>query len=177
MARLSKMSRSVAGSVVHITGAASGMGRATAILFADEGAKVALSDRHAAEVEAVAAEIRAAGGTAQAWALDVTDPARILQVTNEIGETFGGLDILVNNAGIGVFAPIDSDRYEERWALGMDVLLTALVRLIRASLPLIRKSAHGRIINISSTEGLGASEGASPYTVAKHGVVGLTRTL
>ncbi|MGK2913070.1 MAG: SDR family NAD(P)-dependent oxidoreductase [Porticoccaceae bacterium] len=177
MARLSKLSRSVKGSVVHVTGAASGMGRATAILFADEGAKVALTDRHGADVEAVAAEIRAAGGTAQAWALDVTDPQRIIQVTNEIGETFGGLDILVNNAGIGVFAPIDSDRYEERWALGMDVLLTSLVRLIRASLPLIRKSAHGRIINISSTEGLGASEGASPYTVAKHGVVGLTRTL
>ncbi|MBV1878991.1 MAG: SDR family oxidoreductase [Pseudomonadales bacterium] len=177
MPRLSKLDRSVAGKVVHITGAASGMGRATAYLFADEGASVAVTDLNAAGAEAVAEEIRAAGGIAKAWALNVADAEQIIQVTNEIGDEFGGLDILVNNAGIGVSARLDSDKYEARWQLGMDVLITGPQRLVRASLTMLTASEHGRIINIASTEGIGASKGASAYTVAKHGVVGLTKAL
>jgi 3-oxoacyl-[acyl-carrier protein] reductase len=177
MARLSQLNRSVAGKVVHITGAASGMGRATAYLFGDEGAKVAVTDRFGEDAEKVAAAIREAGGEAEAWELDVADPDAIINVTRAIGERFGGLDILVNNAGVGVYAKIDSDRYEEKWGWGMEILLNGVMRLVRASLPMIRASTHGRIINIASTEGLGATEGASAYTVAKHGVVGLTRAL
>lgn len=177
MARLSQLNRSVAGKVVHITGAASGMGRATAYLFGDEGAKVAVTDRFGEDAEKVAAAIREAGGEAEAWELDVADPDAIIEVTRAIGARFGGLDILVNNAGVGVFSKIDGDRYEEKWSWGMDILLNGPMRLVRASLPMIRASAHGRIINIASTEGLGATEGASAYTAAKHGVVGLTRAL
>ncbi len=177
MARLSKLSRSVAGSIVHITGAASGMGRATALLFADEGARVALSDRDGAGVQAVADEITSAGGEARAWPLDVGDEQQIKAVTHAIGEQFGGLDILVNNAGISVRVAIDDEDFERHWALGMEVLLTAHMRLVRASLPMLRCAAHPRIINISSTEGLGATPGVSTYTAAKHGVIGLTRAL
>ncbi|MDF1832322.1 MAG: SDR family NAD(P)-dependent oxidoreductase [Porticoccaceae bacterium] len=177
MARLSKLSRSVKGSVVHVTGAASGMGRATAILFADEGAKVAVTDRDQEKAEAVAKEINDAGGIAKAWALDVCDAERIIEVTNAIGAEFGGLDILVNNAGLGVFVKLDSEKYEERWQFGMDVLINSVQRIVRASLPMLRKAEHGRIINIASTEGLGATENAGPYTAAKHAVVGFTKSL
>ena len=177
MARLSKLSRSVKGSVVHVTGAASGMGRATALLFADEGAKVAVTDRDQEKAKAVAKEINDAGGTATAWALDVCDGERIVEVTNAIGTEFGGLDILVNNAGLGVFVKLDSEKYEERWQFGMDVLINSVQRMVRASLPMLRKAEHGRIINIASTEGLGATENAGPYTAAKHAVVGFTKSL
>jgi 3-oxoacyl-[acyl-carrier protein] reductase len=175
--RLSQLSRSIEGKVVLVTGAASGMGRATAQLFADEGAHVAATDLDQAGVEAVAAGIREAGGTARAWALDVTDPAAIERVVGEIAAELGGLDILVNNAGISVGATIESEGYEQSWARAMDVLLTAQARLVRRALPHLKKSGEGRIINISSTEGLGATRGTGPYTVAKHGVIGLTRAL
>jgi 3-oxoacyl-[acyl-carrier protein] reductase len=175
MARLSKLSRSVAGKVVIVTGAGSGMGRATAHLFADEGAKVAVTDVKG--VEAVVEEIRAAGGQAAGWALDVSSTADAQRVVGEIAAHFGGIDILVNNAGISVAVAIDADDYEARWARGIDVLLTGQVRMIRAALPHLRQSASPRIVNIASTEGLGATKLHSPYTAAKHGVIGLTRSL
>src|SRR5437764_5775103 len=101
MARLSKLSRSIAGKAAIVTGAASGMGRATAHLFADEGAKVAVTDLGAERVQAVVDEITGAGGTAQGWVLDVSDQAAVDRVVGEIVGAFGSLDILVNNAGTG----------------------------------------------------------------------------
>src|SRR5580658_9572706 len=102
------LSRSVKGLAVLVTGAASGMGRATAIVFAREGAKVAVTDVAAGPCEAVAAEIRAEGGEAQAWALDVADAEAIARVVPEVAERLGGLDCLINNAGVGGFAAIDA---------------------------------------------------------------------
>ncbi|HBD12967.1 MAG TPA: NAD(P)-dependent oxidoreductase [Porticoccaceae bacterium] len=177
MATLSKLSRSVKGSVVHITGAASGMGRATALLFADEGAKVAVTDLDSRGAEDVAEEIRLGGGTATAWTLDVADADQITAVTQAIGSEFGGLDILVNNAGLAAYAKLDSEKYEEAWRLSMSVLIDGVQRLVRASLPMLRQARHGRIINIASTEGLGATEGVSAYTAAKHAVVGFTKAV
>src|SRR5215210_7505842 len=98
MPRLSKLSRSIAGRGALITGAASGMGRATAHLFADEGAKVAVTDLGADRVQAVVNEITGAGGTAQGWVLDVSDPDAVDRVVGEIAGAFGSLDVLVNNA-------------------------------------------------------------------------------
>lgn len=175
--RLSQLSRSVEGLVVHVTGAASGMGRATARLFADEGAKVALSDVNQASLDGVCAEINDNGGTAQSWLLDVADAAAIRAVTQAVAAHFGGLDILVNNAGISVHQAIDVEDYETHWARGMDVLLAAHARLIRASLPYLEASASPRIVNIASTEGLGSTPSLSVYSTAKHGVIGLTRSL
>ena len=177
MPRLSELSRSVEGKVILITGAASGMGRATAHLFADEGAKVAVTDLGEERVQAVVDEIEGAGGTARGWVLDVADPERIQAVVNEVERAFGGLDILVNNAGIALGGPVLADDYEERWQRSMDVMLTSHVRLIRAALPLLQRSGEGRIVNIASTEGVGGSPFTSEYTAAKHGVVGLTRAL
>lgn len=177
MARLSKLDRSIAGRVALVTGAASGMGRATAHLFADEGARVAVTDVAEDGVRKVVEEITGAGGEARGWTLDVADAARALAVVREVVSHFGGLHILVNNAGISRAGPIDADDYEESWARTLDVNLSGQMRLIRAALPELRRDGAGRIVNIASTEGLGASAFASPYTAAKHGVVGLTRAL
>lgn len=177
MARLSRLSRSIAGRTALVTGAASGMGRATAHLFADEGAHVAVTDVNREGVEAVVAEIREAGASAEGWVLDITDGAAIDQVVAAVTERFGNLDILINNAGISHHLPVDDDDYEAVWARTFDVLLTGQVRLIRAALPHLRASDSARIVNIASTEGLGATPQISPYSSAKHGVIGLTRSL
>jgi 3-oxoacyl-[acyl-carrier protein] reductase len=175
--RISKLDRSVAGKVVLVTGAASGMGRATAYVFADEGAKVAVTDVRAEGAEAVAAEITGAGGEAAAWKLDVANGEEVKRVVDAVADRFGGLDVLINNAGIALIAPIDAEDYEARWARSIDVLLTAHIRTIRAALPYLRKSSSPRIVNIASTEALGATARNSPYNAAKTGVVGLTRGL
>ncbi len=177
MTRLSKLSRSIAGKVALVTGAASGMGRATAHLFADEGAHVAVTDINGDGVEAVVAEITEAGGSATGWTLDLADPARIKTVVDEVAGHFGGLNILVNNAGISKHTLIDDDDYEEVWDRHLDILLRAHTRTIRAALPHLRAGGDGRIVNIASTEGLGATPETSPYTAAKHGVIGLTRAM
>ena len=153
------------------------MGRATAFLFADEGARVAAVDLNAGSLKAVVEEIRGAGAEAEGWELDLADAARIPDVVAEIAERFGGIDILVNNAGVGTGAPIDAPGFEDQWERAFAVNLNAQVRLIRACLPQLRTSASGRIVNIASTEGLGATASNSPYTASKHGVVGLTRSL
>ncbi len=177
MARLSQLSRSVVGKVVFVTGAASGMGRATAELFADEGARVIVTDVAREGAEATATTIRDAGGDARAWTLDVSDRAAIERVVQAAAGEMGGLDVLVNNAGVAIGAPIESDGYEEVWQRALDVMLTAHARLVRQSLSFLKQSSGGRVINVASTEALGATLGTGPYTVAKHGVVGLTRAL
>lgn len=174
---LSKLSRSVAGMVTFITGAGSGMGQATAHLFADEGARVAVTDLSEDRVQKVVAEILEAGGSAYGWVLDVADLAAITRVVDAVAAHFGGLDIVINNAGIARFSPIDAPDYEECWKTAIDILLTAHMRIIRAAVPYLRKSSSPRIVNISSTEGLGASKYNSPYSAAKAGVIGFTRSM
>lgn len=169
--------RSVAGSTVLITGAASGMGRATAEVFAAEGAHVALTDIAGEAVREVADDLVHRGFSAEAWTLDVADPAAIRLVVAAAAARFGGLDMVVNNAGISAFAPIDSDGYEHVWGRAFDVLITAQQRIVRAALPHLRRSAHPRIVNIASTEALGATSRDSPYAAAKAAVTGLTRAL
>jgi 3-oxoacyl-[acyl-carrier protein] reductase len=177
MEPVKKLDRSVKGRVALVTGAASGMGRATAHVFAQEGALLAVTDINEAGVSAVVEEIRAAGGRAEGWRLDVFDRDRIRQVVGEVAERFGRLDILINNAGFGAFRRVDEDGYDAVWDKALSGLLTAQQLLVRAALPHLRKSDAARIVNIASTEGLGATPGDSPYVVAKTGVIGLTRAL
>lgn len=177
MTQLMEYSRSVAGLTVLVTGAASGMGRATAKIFAAEGANVIVTDHDGPGAEKVAEDITAAGKSARAWRMDVSDIGEISRVIQAGAEAFGGLDIIINNAGISAFTPIDSDKYEETWDRGMSVLLTAHHRIIRVGLPYLRKSTCPRIVNIASTEALGATATDSPYCAAKAGVTGLTRAL
>lgn len=177
MRRNSKFDRSIKGRVALVTGAASGMGRATALLFADEGAHVAVSDLDLAKVQEVVALIESVGGSAQGYQLDVTNAAQRHSVVADMVARWGGIDILVNNAGIVLETPIDGPDFEARWARTFDVLVTAQALLIRDCLPHLGNSTAGRIVNIASTEGLGATKGISPYTAAKTAVIGLTRSL
>ena len=174
---LTSLSRSIRGEVAIVTGAASGMGRATAHLFGDEGAKVALIDINEDPLLAVVKEMTDAGYDAKGWTLDLSDGDAIAPVIQAIGEHFGQIDILVNNAGISIPTQIDGDAYLAAWDKVLAVLLTAHVLTIRAALPFLRKSPHARIVNIASTEALGATKYGSPYSAAKTGVTGLTRSL
>jgi 3-oxoacyl-[acyl-carrier protein] reductase len=173
------LDRSIAGKRAIVTGAASGMGRATAHLFAAEGAHVAVTDLRQDACDAVVTEIDAAGvpGSARGWALDVSDREAISRVVAEAADAFGGIDIIVNNAGFAIPADITEESYEDSWGPTLEVMLSAHQRMIRAALPHLRKSDAPRIVNVASTEGLGATPGNSPYVAAKHGVIGLTRGL
>mgnify|MGYP003302468789 FL=1 len=174
---LTNFSRSISEHIAVVTGAASGMGEATAKLFASEGALVAAIDVNEEGLNRVVDEISSEGKSAKGWILDLSDGEEIKRVFDEIAEHFGGIDILVNNAGISIPSPIDDDNYESNWSRSMDILITAQTKTIRASLPYIRKSDNPRIVNIASTEGFGATKFGSPYTAAKHAVIGLTRSL
>ena len=173
-----ELSRSIAGKTAFITGAASGMGRACAHLFAREGANVAVTDLNAEGALEVARDIQSAGyDGVRAWALDVGDKEEIKQVVEEAAAHFSGLDILINNAGFAQSAMPGDDEYDEVWDKSVNVMMRAHHRLINASLPHLKASGEGRVVNIASTEGLGATPGNSPYVAAKHGVIGITRGL
>ena len=177
MSRLTKLSRSIKGQVVLITGAASGMGKATAELFADEGAITIATDINKKDIEKVVSKINESGKEADSLVLDVGSKGSISECVNKIITRYGKLDILINNAGIAIPTKIDSDDYELLWDKTHDILLKGQALLVRECLPFLKKSTFPRIVNISSTEGLGASPNHSPYTSAKHGVIGLTRSL
>ena len=151
MRRLSKLSRSISGKVVLITGATSGMGLATAKLFSDEGAKVVVTDLDNKKIKSVVDEITDAGNTAQGIKLDVSDKKDIEDAIKKIISNFGGLDCLINNAGISIPTTIDNENYDDYWDKTFDVLLKAQVRLIRASLPHILKSKSGVISVINNS--------------------------
>ena len=174
---MSGLSRSVAGRVVVVTGAASGMGRAIAQLFASEGASVAALDRNADGVGKVVDAISLDRGVAYGRALDVTDAREVAAAIDDVVGKLGPVGILVNDAGVSIGAPIDSADFDAAWDLTLAVNLTGYVRMVRACLPHLLEAGGGRIVNIASTEGLGATPSISPYTASKHGVVGLTRSL
>ncbi|HUE39900.1 MAG TPA: SDR family NAD(P)-dependent oxidoreductase [Candidatus Binatia bacterium] len=177
MARLSTLSRSIAGRIACVTGAASGIGHASARLFADEGARVAVVDRAADGVGATVREITDAGGEAAGFCADLADPLQIDGLVRDVVARFGGLEILVNNAGVSFPATIDDPQWPQAWEQTLAVNLAAPARLVRGFLPWLMAERRGRVVNIASTEGLGASYGMTPYTASKHGVIGLTKSL
>tara|TARA_B110000503_G_scaffold30128_1_gene48703 strand:- start:2109 stop:2888 length:780 start_codon:yes stop_codon:yes gene_type:complete len=177
MGRLSKLSRSITGSVAIITGAASGMGRATAHLFADEGARLAIIDINTSALELVAEEVKSVGADVLALTVDLTDRDAVTSAIEKIGAHFGGIDILVNNAGFALLAEVDSQKYPNSWDTSLAVMATAQAWAIRAALPFLRKSPHPRIVNVASTEAHGATRYNSAYVVAKHASLGLTRAM
>lgn len=174
-------SRSIAGSTAIVTGAASGMGRATAVLFALEGAHVVLADRELDPLAEVIEEIEALAPTARALAVpcDVSRPDDLTALVDTAVEQFGGIDLLVNNAGVSRRNSVAQDdaEFERVWQEVLDINLTAHVRLVRRALPHLRESAHGRVVNIASTEALVSQAGLLSYSATKAGVVGITRSL
>src|SRR6202012_892243 len=120
-----------------------------------------------AGAERAAAQAAAEGGIALPWGLDVADEKQIHSVILAIAACFGGIDIVVNNAGVAGPEAIDSPSYEQLWHRSHEILLTARQRIIRAALPYLRRSASPRIVNIASTEALGATALDPAYCVAK----------
>lgn len=182
MTRLSQLSRSVAGRRVLVTGAASGMGRATAHLFADEGARVAVVDVVGDGVLAVVDEIRAVHGAdaAVGFVCDVADHDSLRRLVTDVVDALGGVDALVNNAGVALVTSAfqDDDSYESAWARTLDINLTAHSRLVRLCMPwLQRAEGGGRVVNIASTEAIVTTAGMTAYAASKAGVVGLTKSL
>ncbi len=182
MTRLSKLSRSLVGRTAIVTGAASGMGRATAHLLADEGARVAVVDVNVEGVDKVTAELTGAGYQACGYVVDLSAAAQIESLVPRIRAELGPIDIVINNAGVSVPSRLTDAAWEDAWAFTFEVNLTAQARLIRACHEdLIRADLSsrggGRIVNIASTEGLGATKFMSPYTASKTAVIGLTRSL
>lgn len=179
--RLTSLSRTIAGKVAIVTGAASGMGRATAHLFADEGARVVVADIGADRVAAVVGEIAAVHGADAALGVvcDVADHDRLKALVDETVAWGGGVDIVVNNAGVSMInsAFQAEDEFEENWARTLDINLTAHVRLVRLALPHLSASGAGRVVNIASTESIVTTAGLAAYAATKAGVVGLTKSL
>lgn len=177
MPPLSQLDRSIDGRVAVVTGAASGMGRATAHLLADLGAHVACVDRDGAGATSTAQEISDAGATALAVTADLADPTAPAAAVEAARSALGPIDLLVNNAGISLPAPIDHPDFEAVWALTLAVNVTAYAATVRAALGDLTRHGAGRVVNVASTEGLGATAHIAPYTASKHAVVGLTRSL
>lgn len=180
--RLSQLNRSVAGKAVIVTGAASGMGRATAHLFADEGARVVVADLGEERVAKVVAEITAVHGANNVVgvAADVTSDADRRRVVDTCLSQFGVIDVLVNNAGISVSSSVfaEDDEFLTAWDNTLAVNVSAQAHFIRLVVPHMRSAdIAGRIINIASTEAIVATPGLAAYTAAKHGVVGLTKSM
>ncbi len=167
------------GKAALITGAASGIGRQSALLFAAEGARVAVVDVDGAGAEAVASEIRDAGGTAMALAADVSDDDEVAAAVAASEEAFAGLHVLFNNAGIMHAGDGDSQATDEAvWDLTMDVNLKGVWLGCRHGIPALRRSGGGSIINTASFVALvGAATPQIAYTASKGGVLAMTREL
>ncbi len=177
--RLTRLSRSVVGRRVIVTGAGSGMGRATAHLFADEGARVAVVDVDGGRVDAVVAEILAAHGDTAAVgiAVDLADAGSPQQVIDRAVHAWGGVDILVNNAGVSLTSRFEAADFDDVWARTLAVNLTAQARLLACAVPfLVQAPGGGRVVNIASTEALVSTPTLSAYAASKAGVIGLTRS-
>ncbi len=160
------------GKVALITGASSGIGRATALKFASKGASVALVARRAEKLAEVVETIEAQGGRAKAIVADVTRPAEIERVVRETVETFGGIDVLVNAAGIIASGTIETTSLEA-WDQMMDVNLRGPFYLIQCAMPYLIER-KGNVVNVSSVTGLRAFPGILAYCVSKAALDQLT---
>lgn len=165
------------GKVAIITGAGRGIGRATARLFAAEGAKVAVLSITPANVEAVVTDIEAAGGTALGVPCDISDADQIKAAIAKVVDTYGGVDILVNNA-FDSSVPFSSvlELTVEKLQRNFDVGPIAYLRTMQAAYPYLKASGAGRVINFGSLAGVTGLAGYTPYNMAKEAVRALTRT-
>jgi NAD(P)-dependent dehydrogenase (short-subunit alcohol dehydrogenase family) len=163
--------------VTIITGAASGMGKAEAVRFAKEGAKVVVADLNLAGAEQVTEEILDLGGQAVAVKVNVTDPADLQNMISVTKETFGPVDVVINNAGIFDKYTNSLETTEELWDVIFAINLKSIFRVCNLVLPEMIERGQGTIVNIASVAGLVAQMGGAAYTASKHGVVGYTKHL
>jgi 3-oxoacyl-[acyl-carrier protein] reductase len=167
----------LAGKVVIITGAGSGLGRESAIELAKEGSRIAVADVNLAGAQETVATITAAGGDAFALEADVSESASVQQMIAGVLDHYGTIDILVNNAGVvGQLLPVH-EVTEESWDFVMGVDMKGVFLCSKYAIPTMLAKGKGVIINIASVSGFLASATGVEYTAAKHGVTGLTKQL
>ena len=160
-----------------ITGAASGIGKDIALVFAREGAKVAIADLAKDAADATAAEIRAGGGQALGVAMDVTDEKQVADGVAAVVAAFGGVDILISNAGIQIVHPIEEFSYAE-WKKLLAIHVDGAFLTSRACIPYMYKSGRGgSVIFMGSVHSKEASVLKAPYVTAKHGLIGLAKVI
>lgn len=164
------------GKVCIVTGAGRGIGEAIAHRLSDEGAKVVISDIDLSAAEGVAGELRKKGHESLALKANVADKAEVDAMVKKVIETFGSVDILVNNAGMSVVGASE-ELEEERWRMGIDVMLTGVFFCSQAAGREMIRQKSGKIVSISSINGVGAFPERVCYNSAKAGVMGLTRVL
>lgn len=164
------------GKVAIITGASAGIGEATAIALAAEGAKVALVARRGDRLAALAQRIAASGGEALAIVADITDDTQIQTLVDQTKTTWGQIDILVNNAGIALLGEIAKSDPTD-WRRMLDLNLLALMNLTHAVLPILQAQGAGHIVNISSVAGRTVRVGIGGYNVSKWGVNAFSEVL
>ncbi|MCE5266722.1 MAG: 3-oxoacyl-[acyl-carrier-protein] reductase [Planctomycetaceae bacterium] len=172
----SRISTDLSGQVAIVTGAARGLGRRIAETLATAGAKIACVDVSAEVLAGTVEAIRAAGGTAEPIACDVTNSDRVSEVIDEVITKFGALNILVNNAGItrdNVIVRMKDDQ----WDAVIAVNLRGTFLFCRAAARPMMKARQGHIVNVASVSGLMGNPGQANYSASKAGVIGLTRTI
>jgi NADP-dependent 3-hydroxy acid dehydrogenase YdfG len=167
---------SLDGKVAAITGASSGIGEATALAFAREGAAVALGARREDRIGELAKRIGSDGGRAAAIPVDVADESQAHAFVQGANEQLGGLDILVNNAGVMLLGPIEGAPTDQ-WRQMVEVNVLGLLYCTQVAIPLMRESGGGHIVNISSVAGRFANPGSAVYNATKWGVVGFSEAL
>jgi len=162
--------------VALITGSGSGIGRAAAILFAAEGAKVVISDIQEAHGNAVVEEIKKSGGEAFFVMADSSKPEDNQRLVEQTINKYGALHIAVNNAGIGGPLSMTADYPIEGWQKVIDINLSGVFYGLKYQIPAMLKSGGGSIVNIASILGQVGTRFSPAYVAAKHGIVGLTKT-
>lgn len=168
--------RNLSGKTVIVTGGGGGIGGATCRRFAQEGAKVAVFDMNLDAAQKVADEIKAAGGTAQAFKCDITDRAAVDAALAGAEAALGPVGVLVNNAGWDVFKPFTKTVPAE-WDKLIAINLTGALHMLHAVLPGMAERKAGRIVNVASDAARGGSSGEAVYSACKGGLVALSKTL
>lgn len=170
------MTSSIQNKVVLITGASSGIGEATARVLAQRGAHVMLGARRTDRLERIAAEIRAAGGTARFRALDVARLEDVQAFVAEAQQAFGKVDVIVNNAGLMPLSPLEALKVDE-WNRMIDVNIRGVLHGIAAALPVFKQQKRGQFINLSSIGGHAVFAGAAVYCATKYAVIAISEGL
>lgn len=170
------LSQNIAGKVVVITGASSGLGQATARLLSAEKAAVVLAARRADRIESLAEELTSDGGKAIAVQTDVTDLQQVKELVDKAVETFGRVDVMLNNAGLMPLAPLEMLKTDE-WDQMIDVNLKGVLNGIAAALPHMKEQKSGHFINVSSVYGHKLGPAATVYCATKFAVRALSEGL
>jgi NAD(P)-dependent dehydrogenase (short-subunit alcohol dehydrogenase family) len=169
--------RALDGRVALVTGAAAGIGRASSLLFAREGARVVIADIDDEGGKETVALVEAEGGDATFVHADVSAGADVARMVQHAVEHFGGLDCALNNAGMPTGGQPIADYPESEWDRAIAVMLTGVFLGMKYEVPAMLARGGGAIVNVSSVAGLTGYPGQSGYIAAKHGVIGLTRTV